>query len=348
MEQADGAQRSRPAPEDATMREGLHATGDAPVTGSGGGAPVSARTIWVDLLLYPTHTLPTAIAPVLVGCGLAIRDGVFSPWPALVGFLGSWAIHLAGVFTDNHELLRLHPEVVEHPELTQAVSDGTLRLSTLRLAILACLAFAIASAPYLHRIGGAPVLVLGGIGIVASVSYNGGPWAYVRRGQADLVFFLMFGAIAVPAIYWIQLAASRGTPAPWETLRALPPAAFLVGIPCAALVTSVMLIDDIRDLEFDAAKGWRTFSVRLGRDFTRAEITALVVLAYAAPVGFWLALGFDAWVLLPLLSAPLGWSTVRAVQTIRERARLHPLSPAMARLAAIHSLLLSVGIALSR
>jgi 1,4-dihydroxy-2-naphthoate octaprenyltransferase len=319
--------------------------GEAPPKGGPGASP---RTIWIDLLVYPTHSIPTAIAPVLVGCGLALRDGVFSPWPALAGFLGSWAIHVAGVFTDNHELLRRHPGVVEHPELTQALADGTLRLSTLRLAIAGCLAFAVAVAPYLHRIGGAPVIALGVLGTAVSLSYNGGPWAYVRRGQADPIFFVMFGVVAVPATYYIQLAAVRGAPEPWALLRGLPPAVFLVGLPCAALVTSVMLIDDIRDVEFDAAKGWRTGSVRFGAGFTRAEIAALVAFAYAAPLAFWLALGLDAWALLPLLSAPLAWSTVRAVLTVRERARLHPLTPAMARLAVIHSLLLAAGIALSR
>ncbi len=308
----------------------------------------SHRTVWIDLLLYPTHTIPTAIAPVLVGCGLAYHDGVLSLWPAVVGFLGSWAIHLAGVFTDNHELLRRNPAVVEHPELTQAVADGTLRLSTLRLAIFGCLALAVAAAPYLYRIGGGPVLAFGVVGIVASVSYNGGPWAYVRRGQADPIFFLMFAVVAVPASYFIQVAAVRGAPAPWETLAALPAAAFLVGTPCGAIVTSVMVIDDIRDIEFDAAKGWRTGSVRFGPGFARAEVAVLVAFAWAAPLGFWLGLGFDAWVLLPLVATPLAWSTVRAVLTTRERTKLHPLTPAMARLAVIHSLLLAAGMSLSR
>ncbi len=49
-------------------------------------SPLSRRELWVRLLLYPTHTLPTAAAPVLVGIGLAIHDHVFAPLPALVGF----------------------------------------------------------------------------------------------------------------------------------------------------------------------------------------------------------------------------------------------------------------------
>jgi 1,4-dihydroxy-2-naphthoate octaprenyltransferase len=44
------------------------------------------------------------------------------------------------------------------PELDGAVADGTLKLSTLRAAIGVCLLLALATAPYLYSIGGAPVL----------------------------------------------------------------------------------------------------------------------------------------------------------------------------------------------
>lgn len=301
------------------------------------------RVIWVDLLLYPTHSIPTAIAPVLVGVGLAARDGVLAAWPALVGFLGSWVIHVAGVFTDNHELLRLHPEVVEHPELTEAVADGTLRLGTLRLAIGACLALALATVPYLYRIAGAPVIAFGAVGIAASLSYHGRPFAYVRTGLADPIFFLMFGVVGVAGTYFIQLAAVRGAPAPWSVLASLPWPVLVAGLPAGALVTAVMLIDDVRDVEFDRAKGWRNGAVRLGAGFVRDEITALVAFAYLAPVAF-LAAGLGPGALLPLVSAPLAFSVVKAVRTRTERELLHPLTPAMARLAVVHSALLALGL----
>jgi 1,4-dihydroxy-2-naphthoate octaprenyltransferase len=264
-----------------------------------------------------------------------------------VGFLGSWLIHVAGVFTDNHELLRRHPDVPEHPELTDAVREGRLRLSTLRWAILACLALACLTVPYLLAVGGTPVLALGAIGIVASLSYNGGPWAYVRRGQADPIFLLMFGIVGVAGTYYIQAAALLGAPAPWRLLASLPLPTWLVGLPAGAIVTSVMLIDDLRDREFDAAKGWRTGAVLRGPPWSRGEITALVAFAYAAPVACWLALPLGAPVLLPLASLPLAAGTLRALWAARERRDLVPLSPAMARLAVFHSALLALGLALS-
>ena len=93
---------------------------------------MTRRELWIRLLLYPTHTLPTALAPVLVGVGLAIRDGVFAPLPALLAFVASWLVHVAGVFTDNHELLRRHPALPEHPELLDAVAGDRLALSSSR------------------------------------------------------------------------------------------------------------------------------------------------------------------------------------------------------------------------
>ena len=307
----------------------------------------SARTIWIDLLLYPTHSLPTAAAPVLVGVGLAVHDRVLAPLPAIVGFLGSWFIHVAGVFTDNHELLRRHPGLPEHPELTRAIDNGTLRLATLRAAIAACLGLALLTAPYLYRIGGAPVLVLGAVGIAVSLSYNGGPWAYVRRGLADPVFFLMFGVVAVVGTYYIQVAALHGAPERWRLLRSLPLPIFLAGLPAGALVTAVMLVDDIRDQEFDALKGWRTGAVRHGVAWNRTEITMLAAFAHLAPFLLWLGLGFGPSVLLPLLSLPMTWRNVQAVRTGQHRTDLVPMTPRMARLALVHSTLLAIGLAVS-
>jgi len=50
---------------------------------------VGRRNIWIDLLLYPTHTLPTAAAPVLVAIGLAVHNGVFDAVPVALAFVAS-------------------------------------------------------------------------------------------------------------------------------------------------------------------------------------------------------------------------------------------------------------------
>jgi hypothetical protein len=66
------------------------------------------------------------------GSRLKVWCHILAPVPVLVGFLGSWLVHVGGVFTDSYELLRNFPHLQEHPELVQAVENGSLRLSDLR------------------------------------------------------------------------------------------------------------------------------------------------------------------------------------------------------------------------
>ena len=249
------------------------------------GATPIRRHIWVDLLLYPTHTLPIAAAPVMVGAALAARDNVFAPMAVVLAFFGSWLIHVAGLFTDTHELLRRHPQAVEHPDLTRALQDGTLSLGEIKVAIAACLLLTAPVAACLVVVGGLPALMIGVMGAVASFGYSTGPRPYTRLGIAEPIFFAMFGIVAVAGTYYAQiawLAAAASQPVP--SLAALPTAAFLVGLPVGVLVTNILLIDDLEDRRFDASKGWRTLAVRFGLAGSRLFYCFFSLLAYLAPL----------------------------------------------------------------
>ena len=91
--------------------------------------PVTRKRIWIELRLCPAHTLPTAAAPVLVGAWLAIHDGIFAAAPGLIALLASWLIH---VLTDNHELLRRYPEILEAPDLSAALAQRRRELDALK------------------------------------------------------------------------------------------------------------------------------------------------------------------------------------------------------------------------
>jgi 1,4-dihydroxy-2-naphthoate octaprenyltransferase len=283
---------------------------------------------------------------VLVGAGLAAHDHVFAIVPVLLAFFGSWLIHVAGVFTDNHELLRRHPQIREHPELSSALENRTLTLLQLKLAIGTCLALAALTAPYFIRTGGAVAVCIGIIGVVASLAYAGGPFPYARLGIAEPVFFVMFGMVAVVGTYYAQvvLAPGAGT-APLERWDAVPITAFIVGLPVGALVTNVLIIDDMRDREFDTAKGWRTIAARFGIAWSRTEYVFLSVLAYLVPFALWLAFGFSAWVLLPLLSLPWACTIGSTVCTRDRRDELVPMTRRASLLALGYSALMAMGIA---
>lgn len=313
----------------------------APAPAPGSEAAPSRRDIWIHLLLYPGHTLPTAAAPVLVAAGLAIHDGVLAPLPLVLAFVGSWGIHVAGVLLDNHELLRRHPDVPEHPELLAALADGTLTLRELRSAAYGCLLLGMLAGVYPVWLGGAPAIVLGCVGVAAALGYAGGPRPYARAGLADPLFLLMFGVVAVAGSYYVQAAAVAGVP--WTRV---PLTALVVGLPVGCLVTCVLVIDDLRDQHFDARKGWRTSAVRFGRRGSRFEHAALTAIAYLLPWWFWSGLGFGAAVLLPLATAPLALWIVIAVFR-RDPSRLVPMTPRASLLSMLYGALLGIGLAWS-
>lgn len=306
------------------------------------------RTVWIDLLLYPTHTLPTAAAPIAIGAGLAVHDGVFRAGPMLLAFVASWLVHCGGIFLDNYLLVTRHPDLPEHPELLRGLAEGTLTRRRLFAAMLASFAAAILVGGWLVPVIGSPAVVLGLVGIGASVFYALGPWSMVRLGIAEPVFWVMFGVVAVVGCYDAQAVVALGYAPGWlPALAALPARALYLGLGEGALVAAVLVIDDIRDIDFDRAKGWRTGTVRFGLGWGRNEFTGLVAFAYVMPLWLWLGAGDSAWMLLPLLTLPGAAPVVRAVRTSGNREALVPVSPRMAMLSLTYAVLMGAGIALA-
>ena len=307
----------------------------------------SRRELWRRKLLYPGHTLPTAAAPVLVACGLAAHDRVFALAPALLALLAGWLIQLGGVLTDNYENLVRQPEDREHPELVEALRTGTLSLGQLKVAIAACYATALLAGCYLLYAAGPFVLWIGLLSIAASWTYSAGPRPIGKLGLADPLFFIFFGIVSVAGAYYVQAATFVGDVfASWVIAQALPASALALSMPVGALITNILIIDDIRDHEFDAVKGKRTVAVRFGKEWSRAEFLALLLLSYLAPLWFWLGVGFSAWVLLPWLTLPAAVGTTRAVLTLDRHEQLLPVTPMAGRLLLAYCALLAIGAAM--
>lgn len=293
----------------------------------------SRRELWMRKLVYPGHTLPTAAAPALVAAGLALHDRVFHALPFLAALFSGWLIQLGGVLVDNYVNLVEQPEDREHPELVWGLKSGLLTLRSLGAAITACFALALAAGLYLVVVAGPGVVLIGGVSIAAAIAYSAGPFPVGRRGLADPLFFIFFGVISVAGTYYVQA-------------QALPLAALALGVPVGALTTNILIIDDIRDREFDAVKGKRTVAVRFGAQWSRREFLGLLALAYLSPLWLLLEPGFGAWALLPLLSLPLAARTARKVLALDTYSALVPVTPEAGRLLLAYCVLLALGVSL--
>lgn len=308
---------------------------------------ITRRDVWLQMLLYPRHTLPTAAAPILVAAGLAWGDGVFALWPAIAALLSGWLIQLGGVITDNYYNLKRHPHDREHALFVQALQAGVVTLSELSRAIFGCYALAGLIAIYLVYVGGLPVVVIGLASVVASLIYSAGPFPFGDNALGDPLFFLFFGIVSVVAGYYVQAVTHVATPFPWT----IPPGAitwtaFWASLPMAALITNILIIDNIRDLEFDKSKGETTVAVIIGRRGSYIEYSLLLALAYLVPLGLWLFGNHSAWLLLPWLSLPYAIVVARRVVRARTYADLMPLTPQAGQVVLLYALLFAVGLAL--
>ncbi|MBL8721792.1 MAG: 1,4-dihydroxy-2-naphthoate octaprenyltransferase [Myxococcales bacterium] len=305
---------------------------------------VTRKQVWVEMLLYPAHTLPTAAAPVAVAMGLAAHDRVLAVGPALLALLAGWLVQLGGVFTDNYYNLSRHPDDEEHAQFVEAVNTGVITLAELRRAIFATFGVAVLAGLYLIGVAGLPVLYVGLASIAGALSYSAGPFPLGDHGLGDPLFFVFFGLVSVGATYYVQAAARLGGFPLWFPPGTVPLRAIVAGLPVAALTTCILVIDNIRDLEYDRNKGERTLAVIIGPRWSRVEYTALMLFAYTVPVWFWLRAGFGPFVLLPCATLPLALSVAARVWRSETHAEMIPLTPAAGRVVLIFSLLFAFGL----
>ena len=293
---------------------------------------VTRRDVWVGMLLYPRHTLPTAAAPVVVAVGLAARVHRVVATAALAAFLVGWLVQLGGVFTDNYQNLSKHPDDLEHADFVEGVRGGVVTMAEIRFAIYAVYALALLTGAYLAWTAGPTVLVIGVAAIVASLAYSSGPFPLGDHALGEPLFFAFFGVVSVVGSYFVQVGS-------------FPVDAFVAGLPVAALTTNILVIDNIRDLDYDRSKGERTIAVAIGPRWSRVEYCALLAFAYVVPVWFWAARGLGAAMLLPCLSAPYALVVARRVLRARTHEEMIPLTPQAGQVLLAHSILFAVGLA---
>jgi len=283
------------------------------------------------LLAARPKTLPAAVAPVVVGSAMAHVHQHFAFWPAMaclaVALLLQVGVNLAndyfdfakGVDTEN----RLGPLRVTQSGL---IAPGRVRSAMTMIFVLSLL-----PGLYLIGIGGWPVGVIGAASILAALAYSGGPFPLASHGLGDLFVFIFFGLVAVCGTYYVQALH-------------LTSMTLLMGIIVGLMITAILVVNNLRDIQTDQQAGKRTMAVLIGTRATKLEYSLLHAGAYLLPVIIWLADMAAGFILVPLLSLPLAVPLNRTVWQISAGDELNRALAGTARLALVFSLLLSIGL----
>ncbi len=290
------------------------------VTQESGRQEIRLRPVAVWWRAVRPFSLTASFTPVLVGSAIAFHDHRFDPVVFLVTLIASVAIQ-AGT-----NLINEYYDGIRGVDDTASVGPsgvivyGLLSPRAVLAGGIALLAFASLLGLWLVIVAGWPILAVGVLSILAGYAYTGGPLPLGYAGLGDLTVFVFMGPVIVMGAYYVQNQVVSSAAA-WASL------------PIATLVTAILVVNNLRDIDDDRKKGKRTLATIIGAGGTRLEYLLLIVGAYASIVLGAATRALPPAALVMFLTAPLAVRLCRGIYTdvgtgpltrnLRDTAKLH-------------------------
>jgi 1,4-dihydroxy-2-naphthoate octaprenyltransferase len=277
------------------------------------------------------RTLPNAVVPVMVGTGVAIGEGGFVWWRALVALLVALLLQIGVNYandysdgirgTDDQRVgpMRLVGSRVAAPRQVLAAALGCFAAA----AVLG-LTLVLATRAWW-------ILPVGAAAIAAAWFYTGGKSPYGYRALGEVAVFVFFGVVPVTGTAFVQT-------------EQLSWAALVASIPVGLLSCSMLVVNNLRDVNTDGRSGKRTLAVVLGAERTRRLYAACLVVPLAIAVAMTPVAPLAA---LAVLSGPLAIVPVKTVLHGAVGPALIGVLQQTGKLQLAYGLLFTIGLAVS-
>lgn len=275
------------------------------------------------------RTLPAAASGVVMGCALAWYDGSFQLLPALAALLVALLLQIGSNVANDVFDFERGTDTAERQGPLRVTQAGLLTPSQVKRGMWVIFFLAAICGLYLATLRGWTVILLGVAAIISAIAYTGGPFPLGYYGLGDLFVFIFFGLAAVAGTYYVQAGSVSA-------------AAWWMSIPVGFIVTAILVVNNLRDIENDRAAGKFTMAVRIGAQATKVEYILLLAISYFILPVLVLTKLIPFSALLAWLSLPLAYKSARTV--LMQTGR--PLNAALAgtgQTALAYSLLFLVG-----
>lgn len=280
------------------------------------------------------HTLTASFIPVFLGTALAFENKSIDIPLFFAMLIASLLIQAAtNMFNeyfdykrglDNEHSVGIGGAIVRHEVKPKTV----LRLAFILFFIAMILGAYISLKTTLW------IAVIGAICMVIGYLYTGGPVpiAYTPFGELMSGFFM--GFVIIQISYFIQIG----------NISLL---SVLVSIPISILIGTIMLSNNIRDLDGDKENGRKTLAILIGRKNAIILLASMFFISYAWIIFLIIFTKSSYWLLITFISLPKAIKAVKGFIGKTEPIQMMPAMVATAQTNTLYGFLLSIGLLIS-
>ena len=182
-------------------------------------------------------TLPASFSPVLVGCALAYRDGVFKLAPAILCVLVALLAQIASNFANDYFDFKKGADKEDRLGPERAVASGWITPKAMLWGTFITLGLSCLCGCFLLFFAGWELIGVGIAIAICVLAYSAGPFPLAYNGLGD-VCVVLFSLLS-----------------------------FLLSLSLGLLSANILIVNNYRDYEQDKAARKRTTIVLFGRTF---------------------------------------------------------------------------------
>jgi len=277
-------------------------------------------------------TLAASVAPVLTGTAIAIHIGGARWWAGLLALVVGLGMQLGVNFANDYSDFERGADA-NRVGPVRAASSGVVDPREVRAAAIGAFTVAAAAGLALSLAVDWRLLLVGAACLLAGWLYTGGPRPYGYLGLGEVFVFVFFGLVATIGTVYVETGR----------ITAL---SVLMGCGVGFLATAVLVLNNLRDIDTDAAAGKRTLATRLGPQNTRILLLVLVAAAFAIPIVVFLTMLASVTVMAMHFGIPIAAVPVRTAFASTSPPELVRALKRMAAAELAYALLFTLGILL--
>lgn len=279
------------------------------------------------------HTLTASFIPVFVGSALAYREGFLDYTLMTAMLIASVLIQIAtNQFNEYYDFKRGLDSEDSVGIGGAIVRDGIKPGKVLALA-LTLYFIAMLLGLYIIIQTSWWIAVIGAVSMAFGYLYSGGPYpiAYTPFGELFAGLFMGMGIVGISFYIHTGFVTQE---------------IFLIALPIAVLIGSILMSNNIRDLDGDKESGRKTLAILLGREKAIEALAKMFAFSYLWCLYLILVNYLPLWCFLVVLSIPSAHQAITKFQGKRLPMEMMPAMKLTGKTNTLYGLCYGLGILL--